>query len=134
VLSRDELDQARAMHAKGWTISVIARHLGRDRRTVREHLAGTRQPGVRARQPDPIEPFLDYCRARLTDDPHLAAKTLYGEVATLGYPGAYQTFTRSIRTHDLRPQCPECNATTRRSTSVRIRKNEPLTTPPAQPN
>jgi len=86
VLSRDELDQARAMHAKGWKISVIARHLGRDRRTVREHLTGTRQPGVRARQPDPLEPYLDYCRTRFTDDPHLAAKTLFGEVVALGYP------------------------------------------------
>jgi transposase len=111
MLSRDELDHARAMYAKGWKISVIARHLGRDRRTVREHLTGARQPGVRARQPDPIEPYLDYCQARLTDDPHLAARTLLDEVAALGYTGAYQTFTRSLRTQNLRPECPECAST-----------------------
>lgn len=117
MLSRDELDQARAMHAKGWKISVIARHLGRDRRTVREHLTGARQPGVRSRQPDPLEPYLDYCRARLADDPHLAARTLHGEVASLGYVGAYQTFTRSLRTRSLRPQCPDCaTATAKQST------------------
>ncbi len=134
MLSRDELDQARAMHAKGWKISVIARHLGRDRRTVREHLIGAREPGVRARGPDPLEPYLDYCRTRFTDDPHLPATTLFGEVVTLGYSGAYQTFTRSLRTRSLRPECPECTAATGRPTSARVKKNEPPATPPAQSN
>lgn len=117
MLSRDELEQARAMHAKGWKISVIARHLGRDRRTVREHLTGAREPGVRARGPEPLEPFLDYCRARLADDPHLAATTLFGELVALGYPGAYQTFTRSLRARNLRPSCPECAAAAAKQTT-----------------
>ncbi len=121
MLSHDELDQVRAMHAKGWSISVIARHLDRDRKTIRAYLTGDRQPGRRHdQQPDPLEPFLDYCRARLADDPHLAARTLFGEVSALGYPGAYQTFTRSLRTRSLRPACPECAAATgKRSTPER---------------
>jgi transposase len=111
VLSHDELDQVRAMRERGWSISVIARHLGRDRKTVRAYLTGDRQPGRRRdQQPDPLQPFIEYCRTRLTDDPHLAATTLFSEAAALGYPGAYQTFTRSLRAHDLRPECPECAA------------------------
>ena len=34
---------------RGWTISAIARHLGRDRKTVRAYLSGKRTPGVRRR-------------------------------------------------------------------------------------
>jgi hypothetical protein len=94
VLGRDELDQARAMQARGWSISVIAREPGRRR----------------DQQPDAIEPYLDYCRNRLADDPHLAAAILFDELSALGYPSAYQTFTRTLRTRKLRPQCPECTA------------------------
>ena len=32
--------QARHLHADGWTVSAIARHLDRDRRTIRAYLAG----------------------------------------------------------------------------------------------
>ena len=36
------------MRTQGWSVSAIARHLGLDRKTVRAHLAGGRQAGVRA--------------------------------------------------------------------------------------
>jgi predicted transcriptional regulator len=43
---------------RGWTISAIARHLGRDRKTVRAYINGERVPGVRASSaPDAFEPF-----------------------------------------------------------------------------
>ena len=39
--------EARALHKRGWTISAIARHLGRNRRTVPNYLNGVTEPGVR---------------------------------------------------------------------------------------
>ena len=49
-----------AVHKRGWTISAIARHTGRDRKTVRAYLENKRTPGVRERSaPDPFEPFVD---------------------------------------------------------------------------
>ncbi|MDA8283341.1 MAG: transcriptional regulator, partial [Actinomycetota bacterium] len=33
----------------GWSVSAIARHLGRDRKTVRSYLAGQTEPGPRLR-------------------------------------------------------------------------------------
>ena len=48
---------------QGWTISAIARHLGRDRKTVRAYLNGERDAGrAQARPTDPFDPFVDYCR------------------------------------------------------------------------
>ena len=100
-----------ALRAQGWTISAIARHVNADRKTVRAYLSGLRTPGVRVRStPDEFEPFVEYCRLRLADDPHLWAVTLHDEVVDLGYPGGYSTFTRALRERALRPHCEPCSA------------------------
>ena len=100
-----------ALRAQGWTISAIARHVGADRKTVRAYLSGVRTPGVRVRgTPDEFAPFVEYCRLRLADDPHLWAVTLFEEVTGLGYPGGYSTFTRALRERRLRPHCEPCVA------------------------
>ena len=39
--------EADALFKRGWTVSAIARHLERDRKTVRSYLTGERAPGVR---------------------------------------------------------------------------------------
>ncbi|MFF2628636.1 hypothetical protein ACFVUN_23030 [Kitasatospora griseola] len=62
---------AHALRRQGWSISAIARHLGRDRKTIRAYLNGERVPEHRAQLPDAFVPFMDYCRQRLADDPHL---------------------------------------------------------------
>ena len=96
--------EVHALHKRGWTISAIARHTGFDRKTVRQYLAGDGKPGVRARpDPDPFVPFVDYVTARLTEDPHLWARTLYDELEELGFPQSYRSLTRNIRARNLRP-------------------------------
>jgi transposase len=58
MLSMGEDVEAHVLRKRGWSISAIARHLGRDRKTVRDYLEGRRQPGVRRRPgPDPREPL-----------------------------------------------------------------------------
>ncbi|TWH51561.1 helix-turn-helix protein, partial [Rhodococcus rhodochrous J38] len=53
--------EVHALRKRGWTISAIARHTGRDRKTIRAYLNNERTPGVRKRtEPDPFEPFVDY--------------------------------------------------------------------------
>ena len=39
--------EVQALYARGWTKSAIARHLGINRRTVRDYLKGERVPGHR---------------------------------------------------------------------------------------
>ena len=85
MLTREEDIDAHALRRQGWTISAIARHLGRDRKTIRAYLAGDRVAGERKPAgEDPFEPFVDYVRERLGEDPHLWAVTLFDEVAGLG--------------------------------------------------
>ena len=96
--------EVHALRKRGWSISAIARHTGHDRKTVRKYLAGEQKPGVRARpSPDPFDPFVDYVTARLVEDPHLWARTLYDELEGLGFGLSYQSLTRNIRARNLRP-------------------------------
>jgi transposase len=109
---------AHALRRQGWTISAIARHLGRDRKTIRAYLNGERVPQQRRQAPDAFVPFLDYCRQRLADDPHLWASTLFDEIVQLGYAGAYSTFTRALRRYEVRPHCDPCHASQGRDRAV----------------
>ena len=77
MITREDDVDIHALHRQGWTISAIARHVGRDRKTVRNYLNGKREPGVRKRVLDPFAPFVDYVTARLVEDPHLWGITLF---------------------------------------------------------
>ncbi len=109
--------EAHALRKRGWTISAIARHLGHDRKTVRDHLSAKREPGVRRRpSPDPLEPFVPYLRARFVDDAHVWASALFDEVVELGYARSYPSFVRQVRSAGLRPRCEACSGVTGRDT------------------
>jgi transposase len=111
--------EVHALRKRGWTISAIARHTGFDRKTVRKYLNGDGQPGVRARPgPDPFDPFVDYVSARLTEDPHLWARTLLDELEELGFGLSYPSLTRNIRQRSLRPVCESCRRATERPNAV----------------
>jgi transposase len=119
MLTWEEELEAEALFKRGWKISVIARHLGRDPKTIRAYLAGERTPGVRRRStPDVFEPFAAYVSQRLADDRHVWASTLFDEVVELGYPGSYPSFTRALRARELRPACPACAAGSHRESAL----------------
>ena len=40
MITRGEDVEASALRQRGWSIAAIARHLGRDRKTFREHFSG----------------------------------------------------------------------------------------------
>ncbi|MBD0688816.1 Mu transposase domain-containing protein [Streptomyces sp. CBMA123] len=92
------------MRHQGWSISAIARCMGRDRKTVTAYLNGERTVGVRAETRDEFLQFVPYCRQRLDDDPHLQARMLHREIVELGYNRAYSTFTRALRRHLMWPR------------------------------
>jgi len=49
MLTPEEDVEITSLRKRGWTVSAIARHVGRDRKTVRCYLSGERKPGVRQR-------------------------------------------------------------------------------------
>jgi len=119
MLSWEDDVEAHALRRRGWSISAIARHLGHDRKTVRAYLRGEREPGRRAsRGQDVMAPFVEYCRIRLSDDPHLWASALLDELRELGYAGSYPSLTAAIRARGLRPHCEPCQASAGRDVAV----------------
>jgi transposase len=117
MLTQGEDVEVHALARRGWSVSAIARHLGRDRKTVRGYLQGKRQPGVRASAaPDPLAPFAAYLSSRFADDPHIWASALFDEVVALGYRLSYVSFARQLRLAGLRPHCEACSGVNGRDT------------------
>ncbi len=106
MLTQEEDMEIAALDGRGWSVSAIARHTGRDRKTVKAYLAG--QAKRRRRAPSVLEPYRDYLAARFVDDPHVLGTVLFREVGGLGFDRSYQTFTRELRTLELRPRCECC--------------------------
>ena len=123
MLTWEEDVEAHALKERGWSIAAIARHLGRDPKTVRAYLAGERTPGVcRPSEEDHVVDFERYVVARFAEDCHVQASVLFDELVGLGYPHSYQTFTRVVRDRGLRANGPRaatmCLALVSRNTRV----------------
>ncbi len=119
MLTQEDDVEIHAVRKRGWTVSEIARHTGRDRKTIRAYLAGDRQPDVRAVVvPDPFDRIEAYVAQRLVDDHGVWATTLFDEVQRLGYDRSYPTFTRKLRQRQLRPHCEACSGVKGRATVI----------------
>ena len=117
MLTQEEDVEAHHLRKRGWSISAIARHLGRDRKTIRAYLAGTRRPGERRPAvADNFAPYVPFVRERLIEDPHLWATALHDELVGLGYERSYQVLTRELRRRGLRPRCEACAGVRGRAT------------------
>jgi transposase len=119
MLTREEDVEIHALHKRGWSISAIARHTGRNRRTIRNYINGVTTPGVRKPAgEDSFAPFVEYVSARLGEDPHLWARTLCDELEGLGFALSYPSLTRNIRVRGLRPVCEQCRSATERPNAI----------------
>jgi transposase len=119
MLTWENCVEAQALRTRGWSISAIAAHLGHDRKTIRAYLSGGRRPGERRpARPESLTEYLDYCRRRLADDPHLWLTTLFDELTELGFGGSYQALSAGVRRHELRPRCAACAAARSKDRSV----------------
>lgn len=119
MLTQEDDVEIHALAARGWNKSAIARHTGRDRKTIAKYLA---QPaGVRReRAPSCLAPFRDYIAARLVDDPHLPAVSLLDELAQAGFDRSYPTLVRELRRLELRPVCLVCQQRRGRAPTTEI--------------
>jgi transposase len=106
MLTEEDDVEIHALARRGWSVSAIARHTGRDRKTVRKYLAAP--AASRAPAASCLEPFRDYLTARLADDAHVDGTVLFREVIDLGFERSYVTFVRQLRLLGLRPRCEAC--------------------------
>ena len=108
MLTEEDDVEIHALARRGWSVSAIARHTGRDRKTVAKYLAG--KGPTRERAPSCLEPYRAYLEARFVDDAHVFASVLFEELVGLGFDRSYPTLVREIRELGLRPACDCCKA------------------------
>jgi transposase len=106
MLTKEDDVEIHALARRGWSVSAIARHTGRDRKTVRKYLSGAGPS--REAAASCLEPYREYLAARFSDDAHVEGTVLYREVLALGFDRSYVTFVRELRTLGLRPRCEAC--------------------------
>jgi len=108
MLTQEDDVEIHALARRGWSVSAIARHTGRDRKTIARYLAG--EGSKRDPAPSCLEPYRAYLEARFGDDAHVFASVLFGELVPLGFDRSYPTLVREIRELGLRPACDCCQA------------------------
>lgn len=120
MLTQEDDVEINALHARGWSVSAISRHTGRDRKTIAKYLKGEGPGQHREPAPSCLEPFRDYIAARFVDDPHLPAVTLLDEIADAGFDRSYPTLVRELRRLELRPVCLVCQQRRGKAPTVEI--------------
>jgi len=120
MLTQEDDVEIQALASRGWSISAIARHTGRDRKTIRRYLAGdggAQQPRERT---SCLDPFRPYIAARFEDDPHLLLSVLHRELAAEGFQRGYSSLVKEVRRLELRPICPSCKHCRDKAPTVEI--------------
>jgi transposase len=120
MLTQEDDVEIHALAARGWSVSAISRHTGRDRKTIRRYLAGQGAGQRRERAPSCLEPFRAYIQARFTEDPHMDATVLHRELVAAGFDRSYPTLVRELRRLQLRPVCLVCQHRRGRAVTVEI--------------
>lgn len=108
MLTQEDDVEIHALKARGWTVSAIARHTGRDRKTISKYLKGEGGRQQRRSTPSCVEPWRGYIAERFVDDPHLPAVALFDELVAAGFERSYPTLVRELRRTELRPVCLVC--------------------------
>lgn len=116
MLTQEDVVEIHALKKRGWTITKIANHTGRDPKTIRKHLEGWETK--RGTAPSPLEPYRSYLEARFADDSHVFATVLFDEIVDLGFDRSYPTLVREIRALGLRPACGCCSPATEATVSL----------------
>jgi transposase len=119
MLTQEDDVEIHALAARGWTKAAIARHTGRDRKTISKYLARPRGE-QRERAPSCLEPFRGYLDARFDEDPHVDATVLHRELIEAGFDRSYPTLVRELRRLELRPVCVVCEHRRGRAPTVEI--------------
>jgi transposase len=106
---RAAFDEVAGLHAKGWSLSDIARATGRDRATVRAWLELGQPPAWRKpRRGSALDPYADHLRQRWAEGCRNAAR-LWREIKALGFTGqaaTVRTWLRLLRAAGPMPTGP----------------------------
>lgn len=121
MLTQEDDVEIHALRKRGWSISAIARHTGRDRKTVRAYLEGRGGRDTRPKErASCLDPYREFLEQRFVDDPHVTAAVLFDELVEAQFDRSYPTLVRELRRLQLRPVCSACEHHKGNDPTVRI--------------
>ena len=120
MLTQEDDVEIHALRKKGWSISAIARHTGRDRKTVRAYLEGRGGRDTPKQRTSCLDPYREFLEQRFVDDPHVTAAVLFDELVEAQFDRSYPTLVRELRRLQLRPVCATCEHHKGNDPTVRI--------------
>lgn len=120
MLTQEDDVEIHALRKKGWTITAIALHTGRDRKTVRAYLKGRGGRDTERERVSCLDPYREFLAQRFDDDPHVTAAVLFDELVAARFDRSYPTLVRELRRLQLRPVCTTCEHHKGKNPTVRI--------------
>jgi transposase len=120
MLTQEDDVEIHALASRGWSLSAIARHTGRDRKTIRRYLAGEGGAQSQEERASCLDPYRPYIAARFDEDPHLLLSVLHRELAAEGFKHCYSSLVKEVRRLELRPICPSCKHCRDKAPTVEI--------------
>ena len=108
MLTEEDDVEIHALARRGWSVSAIARHTGRDRKTIAKYLAGKGPSGSRRRVV--LSRIARTWRRGSSMTRTCSRACCSRSWSPLGFDRSYPTLVREIRELGLRPVCECCQA------------------------
>ena len=108
MLTQEDDVEIHALARRGWTKSAIARHTGRDRKTIQKYLARPVGAPGRERAAELLGAVPRLCGSPVRRRSARRRDVLHRELVDAGFDRSYPTLVRELRRLELRPVCLVC--------------------------
>ena len=122
--SQRRFKEMKKLQQQGLSIRAITRELNMHRETVKKYMQLEYLPQKCYKGKNNIEAHFSYIEKRVKEEPKILLKTLWEELKTRGYKGAYSSLSESLQYHNIR-----IGKKANRNTNFTKKKNRLLTVP-----
>jgi len=95
-------EQLKKLQEKGYSIRGMALHLCMHRQTVKKYLTMKTLSRKSQSHINPLEKFFTYIKKRMEEEPDILLTTLWQELKSQGYTGAYSTLSEALKFYGIR--------------------------------
>jgi transposase len=106
MLTTDQINSIHQLHAEGWSLRRIERHLHMDLRTIKKYLAAPAQKLTRRPRTSKLDAFKSAIDELLQQDPHASAAVIGQRLKPLGFRGGRTILQEYVRAHRPPPSLP----------------------------
>src|ERR1700756_5122050 len=106
MLTADQINRHHRLHAEGWSLRRMERHLHMDLRTIKKYLVAPDQKAARRPRASKLDAFRPAIDELLQQDPQARAAMIAQRVKPLGFAGGRTILQEYVREHRPVPAIP----------------------------